>query len=109
MITSPKLTAVKPLNSLTTAKLQQRLASRFRLEQRTSTALKLFANTLHNEEHPMLQDLTSTQVEQALKWLHSPLQIKPPQDLLDLNPVEWYLLEQLLGQIWLEQASSPLH
>ena len=57
----------------------------------------------------MLQELTHQQVEQALKWLHSPVQNKPPQELLDLNPVEWYLLEQMLGQIWLEQSSSPLH
>jgi hypothetical protein len=57
----------------------------------------------------MLQELTSTQVEQALEWIHSPLQLSPPQGLEDLNPVEWYLLEQLLNQIWVEQAHSPLH
>jgi hypothetical protein len=72
-------------------------------------ALNSLKTTLHNKEHLMLQELTHKQVEQALEWLHSPTKARPPQELLDLNPVEWYLLEQMLGQIWLEQSSSPLH
>ena len=100
---------MKLSNNLIIVKLQRHLASKFRLELKTLKALNLSANILHNEEHQMLQELTHKQVEQALEWLHSPVQTRPPQELLDLNPVEWYLLEQMLGQIWLEQSSSPLH
>jgi hypothetical protein len=108
-ITSAKLMAARPLNNQNIDKLLGQLVLVFRLEQKMPRQLNSLEIILHNKEHQMLQELTSKQVEEALMWLHSPLHLKPPQELRDLNPVEWYLLEQMLGQIWLEQASSPLH
>ena len=52
-----------------------------------------------------LQELSTKQVEQALAWLDSPVQSAPP---VELSPVEWHLLKQLLHQLLLEKEHSPV-
>ena len=61
------------------------------------------------EELQMLQDLSVSQVEKALAWLDSPVQSPPPEELLELNQVEWFLLDRLLQELLLEKESSRLH
>jgi hypothetical protein len=56
----------------------------------------------------MLQELTPQQVEQALAWLHSPLQEPPPRDLNHLNEMEWFLLDRMLHSLLLEKNLQPL-
>jgi hypothetical protein len=57
----------------------------------------------------MLQELTNQQVEKALKWLASPEMNSPPEELVALNQVEWYLLNRMLDDLMLEKDSLPLH
>ena len=57
----------------------------------------------------MLQDLSQTQLEQALSWLTQPDLLQPPDPLKHLNEVEWYLLRNLLEQLQLEKDHSPVH
>jgi hypothetical protein len=57
----------------------------------------------------MLQELTNQQVEKALKWLASPELNGPPEDLVALSQVEWYLLNRLLDDLMTEKSSLPLH
>ena len=56
-----------------------------------------------------LQELTQTQLEQALLWLESPLREPLPSELSLLSQVEWFLLRQLLNQIQVEKQFSQLH
>ena len=57
----------------------------------------------------MLQDLNNSQLEQALTWLHSQVQTPPPEELKQLNQMEWLLLTQLLHNLLEEKLQSPLH
>jgi hypothetical protein len=57
----------------------------------------------------MLNNLSVQQVEQALEWLAQPVQCHPPQDLENLDPLEWFLLERMLQALLQEQNSSPMH
>ena len=57
----------------------------------------------------MLQDLNSSQLEQALAYLANPEVLQPPQPLKHLNQVEWFLLEQLLNNLLEEKQHSPVH
>ncbi len=56
----------------------------------------------------MLQDLTKPQLEQALAWLACPEPLSVPQELKELNQVEWFLLNQLLENLLEEKQHSPL-
>jgi hypothetical protein len=57
----------------------------------------------------MLQDLSVPQLERALEWLDSPLAESPPEELLKLTEIEWYLLDRLLEQLMVEKDHSPVH
>ncbi len=57
----------------------------------------------------MLQDLSKSQLEQALAYLVNPLSESPPEPLDQLNPLEWHLLQQLLSSLLEEKDSSPVH
>jgi hypothetical protein len=61
------------------------------------------------EEQQMLQNLSVNQLEQALIWLDSPVQDAPPEELLELTQVEWFLLDRLLQELLLEKEHSRLH
>jgi hypothetical protein len=53
--------------------------------------------------------LTNLQVEKALKWLASPELDGPPEELVALSQIEWYLLNRLLDDLMTEKDSLPLH
>jgi hypothetical protein len=57
----------------------------------------------------MLQDLSVQQLESALAWLDSPLVEPPPEALLELTQMEWFLLDRLLQQLMQEKDHSPVH
>lgn len=57
----------------------------------------------------MPSQLSVPQIEQALKWLDSPVESPPPQELESLSQLEWYLLDKLLQELWREKASSRVH
>jgi hypothetical protein len=57
----------------------------------------------------MLQDLSPNQVEKALEWLASPVVESPPEELLELTQVEWFLLDRMLEQLMSEKDSGPVH
>ena len=61
------------------------------------------------EEQQMLLNLSVLQVEKALAWLNSPVQNSPPEELLELTQVEWFLLDRLLQELLLEKEYSKLH
>ena len=61
------------------------------------------------EEQQMLQNLSVSQLEKALSWLDSPVQSPPPEELLELTQVEWFLLDRLLQELLIEKQSSRLH
>lgn len=56
----------------------------------------------------MLQNLTRPQVEQALAWLAQPDPLLVPQELKELNQLEWFLLNRLLEDLLEEKQHSPL-
>jgi hypothetical protein len=60
------------------------------------------------QERQVLSHLSVEQIEQALKWLDSPVQSPPPPELESLNQLEWYLLDKLLQQLLSEKESSLL-
>jgi hypothetical protein len=47
-------------------------------------------------------------VEKALAWLASPELDPPPDDLLQLNQMEWFLLQKMLDSLLLEKELSPM-
>jgi hypothetical protein len=57
----------------------------------------------------MIQELTNLQVEKALRWLASPELDGPPEELVALSQVEWYLLDRMLDDLMTEKDSLPLH
>ena len=57
---------------------------------------------------PMLQDLTNSQVEQALEYLAKELSYPLPEPLNRLNPVEWTLLEAMLASLLEEKKRNRL-
>jgi hypothetical protein len=57
----------------------------------------------------MLQNLSVQQLESALAWLDSPLVESPPEGLLELTQMEWFLLDRLLQQLMREKYHSPVH
>jgi hypothetical protein len=57
----------------------------------------------------MLLNLSVLQVEKALAWLDSPVQNPPPEELLELTQVEWFLLDRMLQELILEKEHSRLH
>jgi hypothetical protein len=61
------------------------------------------------EENKMLDKLSPQQVEQALAWLASPVQEAPPDELLDLNQMEWFLLDRMLQTLMQERDSQRVH
>lgn len=56
----------------------------------------------------MLQDLTRPQVEQALAWLANPQPQQMPQELKELNQLEWFLLNSLLENLLEEKEQNPV-
>ena len=60
------------------------------------------------KEKKVLQELSLPQVEKALAWLASPLPEPPPQDLRELNELEWFLLRRMLDSLLLEKEQSPM-
>jgi hypothetical protein len=57
----------------------------------------------------MLDKLSPQQVELALAWLASPVQEAPPDELLDLNQMEWFLLDRMLQTLIQERDSQRVH
>jgi len=57
----------------------------------------------------MLEKLSHQQVEQALAWLASPVQEPPPDALVKLNQMEWFLLDRMLAQLMAERDNNSLH
>jgi hypothetical protein len=57
----------------------------------------------------MLQDLSVNQMEQAFQWLESQMKQAPPQELQQLNEVEWMLLERMLQGLLMEKNCNPVH
>jgi hypothetical protein len=57
----------------------------------------------------MLQNLSNQQVEKALEWLASPVVESPPDELLELTQVEWFLLDRMLNHLMWEKDSGPVH
>jgi hypothetical protein len=82
------------------------LANRLRARLRRSM---LSYSALSSKEPLMLQDLSNSQLEQALAYLANPLSEPPPQPLDQLNQLEWHLLQQLLSNLLEEKESSPVH
>jgi hypothetical protein len=60
------------------------------------------------KEKNVLQKLSLPQVERALAWLASPLPEPPPEDLQELNELEWFLLRRMLDSLLHEKESSPV-
>jgi hypothetical protein len=54
----------------------------------------------------MMQNLSNQQLEKAFKWLASPVQEPPPQELESLQQVEWFLLSRMLDGLMQEQQDS---
>ena len=52
---------------------------------------------------------TEKQVEKALAWLASPVQEAPPDELLDLNQMEWFLLDRMLQTLIQERDNNRVH
>ena len=57
----------------------------------------------------MFLNLTQTQLESALRWLDSPVQEPPPQELEELTQVHWYLLDKMLQELIHEKQTNQLH
>jgi hypothetical protein len=57
----------------------------------------------------MLTNLSVPQVEQALRWLASPVQEPPPQELESISQIEWMMLDRLLQDLQTEQQYSQEH
>ena len=57
----------------------------------------------------MLQDLTPSQVEEALAWLANPYPPKLPKPMRHLTEVEMFLLTRMLETLLYEKDNSPLH
>jgi hypothetical protein len=61
------------------------------------------------QEQKMLSSLSVEQVEKALQYLAQPVQtFPPPEDLKQLNPEEWFVMEKLLHGLMNEKMHSPL-
>jgi hypothetical protein len=56
----------------------------------------------------MMQNLSNQQLEKAFKWLASPVQEPPPQELENLQQVEWFLLSRMLDGLMQEQQDSQV-
>jgi hypothetical protein len=56
----------------------------------------------------MLQDLSRSQVEEALQQLWSPLKTPLPKELGELNEMEWFLLGRMLESLLVEKEHHPL-
>ena len=56
----------------------------------------------------MLDNLSVKQVEKALEWLDSPVQSPPPEELLELTQVDWFLLDRMLQALLVEKELNPL-
>jgi len=56
----------------------------------------------------MLDRLSPSQVEKAFQWLTSPVVESPPEDLISLSQVEWFLLDRMLQGLLQEKEQSPL-
>jgi len=60
------------------------------------------------KEKNVLQKLSLPQVERALAWLASPLPEPPPEDLQELNELEWFLLRRMLDSLLHEKEQNPV-
>ena len=56
----------------------------------------------------LLSQLSRNQLELAFKWLASPIQEPPPEELVKLSQVEWFLLQRMLDSLLKEKESSQL-
>ncbi len=56
----------------------------------------------------MLEKLSQRQVEKAFQWLESPLPSPPPEDLEQLNQLEWFLLKRMLDNLLEEKQQHRL-
>lgn len=55
-----------------------------------------------------LLHLNPQQVEKAWEWLGDPSPEPPPKELQELSPLEWHLLDVLLGCLMAEKRLHPL-
>ena len=60
------------------------------------------------EEKLKLDSLSPQQIEQAFKWLDSPVQCPPPQELESLSQADWFLLDNLLQRLLKEKEQHRL-
>ena len=60
------------------------------------------------KEQQVLSNLSVDQVELAMEWLHSPIRNAPPEPLVCLTQLEWFLLDRMLASLLHEKESSPL-
>jgi hypothetical protein len=72
---------------------------------RHAQCVRLEINT-DKRKYPVIQELNQQQVEQAFRWLQSPLPSAPPQGLESLNQLEWFLLRRMLDSLLLEKGQS---
>jgi hypothetical protein len=56
----------------------------------------------------VLENLSPHQVEKAFEWLEDPSPNPPPEDLLSLSQLEWFVLRKMLDSLWEEKKQSPL-
>ena len=61
------------------------------------------------KEQQLLSNLSPDQVESALEWLYSPVQSPPPEELVELSQLEWFLLDRMLASLLSEKDRHPLH
>jgi hypothetical protein len=56
----------------------------------------------------MLDKLSHPQIETAFKYLTKPVKESPPDELSQLNEMEWFLLSRMLDSLLSEKLNSPL-
>ncbi len=78
--------------------------------RRQSSQLPLPMHLEHKQylQLPQVRLLTVPEVEEALKWLASPTASPPPDSLVHLSQLEWFLLRQFLLNLQADKDNSPL-
>jgi len=56
-----------------------------------------------------MDNLTVRQLEDALAYLHNPLQTGIPDSIANLTETQWIAVEMVATQLKEEKASMPLH
>ena len=60
-------------------------------------------------EEELMDNLTVRQLEDALAYLHNPLQTGSPDSIANLTETQWIAVEMVATQLKEEKASMPLH